>query len=401
MSPVVAVSSPSTAYLLARATSDTVPTGPGDVKYVLAPGHFGPAGDRPIYGLRLNVERIAGAARATIPSGTTRVIVVPWDYDAACSPVPFTRSARWISAELRGVVRAELRDRRHWVNGEPTLDVFSPTTSVYAPDHAPVFAYGRAIPADSTLTLAEMLIVADVLPNTVAMARDVPAALQPFVTWARANPGVAARHPAREIASTLGYSLQNRQMATVRHPASGTWRFRLQFDDHAPLTVYGRTWRAPSSGQYAVPRGPPPDPFDMPPYDRYSLLMSVSADSAGLLSSCEARGIYPERESYFTVHARPADSASRERVYLGDIELSAFSRVFTEDSVVRVIDAATFENYSARAQRNAPSEELITGRVTVEANGTARLAQADVLGDGRRITITGERVSLVVVTCGR
>ena len=59
----------------------------------------------------IRVERMGGPATGRIPAGVHDVVVVPWDYDPACRPLPWGKSARWVELSepvlFIAVLRAE------------------------------------------------------------------------------------------------------------------------------------------------------------------------------------------------------------------------------------------------------------------------------------------------------
>ena len=105
--------------------------GTGSVAFRVALGHFGPATDRQVFGLAIDVERVVGPAKRRLPTRIARVLIVPWDYGADCQPTPYARSVRWVSEGTRGMFSATLRPKAEWVGGVPTLDAFTPELDPY------------------------------------------------------------------------------------------------------------------------------------------------------------------------------------------------------------------------------------------------------------------------------
>ncbi len=396
MASVGAIATPATAFLLARAGSDTVRVGPGAVQFIVAPGHSGPASNRDIYGLELDVEAIAGPARALLPRRTTRAIVVPWDYDAGCRPVPFAPSVRWVSAGVRGVFRAELRPRSGWIDGVPTLDLFTPGTEPYAPGLRPLVGM-RRIASDSMLTPEEMLAVMDRLPEREAMHRDAAMAARGVYEWVRANPVRSRLFPAAEIARSLRFMERSATLATVRLATVGTYRVQMLVDGRAPLTLFARTTATPTGGE-VMRRDLPssPDPLVLPPFDAYSLLTFLAPTDGALPRDCSGR--YGERPTaYMTIAASPPVERTDGLAYVVNTQLEAFARTFPGDSALHGIAQQAFRLYMERRKRNETG--LVSGTIVVGADGSARLSQVETLADGRRVTLTGERVAPTTVTC--
>lgn len=139
------------AHFIAVATPDSVYAGAGTVKYAVAPGHSGPLGDRRIYGQVVRVERIGGLAAPLLQRSVSKVVVVPWDYAADCTPVPWTRSTAWLPANERGLLTATLRDSAFWTNGIPTFDVHTPDMQPY-PQRAAQQMRRRNAPLDTLMS---------------------------------------------------------------------------------------------------------------------------------------------------------------------------------------------------------------------------------------------------------
>ncbi len=191
-------------YFVSTGTSDTVFTGPGAVEVSAAPGHWGPGGDRAIYGQRLTVERFAGVnarfvARALAAAEST-VVAVPWDYDPACQPVPWSGSAA--STTVAGFVVAQPRPVTAWVGGVPVVDVFYVDHQPYF--HGRIFREGYRGPSEyeglgAPLAPAEMFALFDALPTWAAFQRDSAQALSPLQEWVRSHPLLHGRYPVRGI----------------------------------------------------------------------------------------------------------------------------------------------------------------------------------------------------------
>lgn len=103
----------STVLFIGNSTPDTVRTGPGDVHYRVSEGHFGRPGDRIIHGQSVEIESLSAVDRKILPPGVKRVVLVPWDYGADCSPTPWTGTARWITPRTPGLYHAQLRSKSH------------------------------------------------------------------------------------------------------------------------------------------------------------------------------------------------------------------------------------------------------------------------------------------------
>jgi hypothetical protein len=386
---VNALVSPTTAFLLARAGTDTMQTGPGGVRYIVAPGHSGPASDRTVYGLVLDVERVAGPARAQLPANATRAIIVPWDYEAGCTPVPYALSARWVEAGLRGVFRAELRPRAAWANGIPTLDVFTPRTQPYAPGMRPLDGFRRIAP-DSLLSLDETLDVFDRLPTREAMHNDATSAALRVFEWVRAHPLRASLYPVREISWTLHRMERMAALRDVRHPGVGTWWLQMEVTGRAaPLALYARTVATPTNGTYlrqseAAGKDGVPAPFTSHGY-----LAFLARTEESLPTDCASRYAQPSRAGYVTMRPGPPDSTTEGARYPVNVQLDAFARLFAPDSSLHHIAQLAFRSYMAFSRADTVA---LHGAIFPDGPGSARLTQMETLPDGRQVTITGHRM---------
>lgn len=112
---------------------DTVFTGPGSVNTSasVGPGHFGSGRPRPIYGQKVAVERVSRWSLPQLDGDVHTVVLVPWDYGPSCDPLPWSRSARWLTSADSGVFSGRLRPRDQWVEGLPTLDLYVPKFHPY------------------------------------------------------------------------------------------------------------------------------------------------------------------------------------------------------------------------------------------------------------------------------
>ena len=214
--PFLTVQMPRGVHLVGTVQADTVAAGPGDVRYAVSAGHYGPARERPIYGQVVEIERIGGLAARGLAPAVKRVVLVPWGYGPDCRPTPWTRSARWVAPGTRGLFTATLRDPAHWAGGLPTFDVHTPGGNPYPQAVAPGL-HDRT--ADSILAVHDYFSVLEMLP-TLEQARSSPAeAYQPLFRWAEQRPELARRYPASEI---LGYARHEIGSQRLQSPGGGS-----------------------------------------------------------------------------------------------------------------------------------------------------------------------------------
>jgi hypothetical protein len=208
-----------TTFLVGRALRDTIRTGPGSVRLGTPTqgGHWGPASSRTIFGQYVLVEQLGGKGAAAIESAFARsggreVIVVPWDYDPACQPVPWARSARWITATEPGFYRVRLRPESLWVAGRPVLDAFHADIEPYP--HAVLFQQGYrgtdALRRGPSLTASEYFELFAALPDWDRASREPAVALAELDAWERAHSVLARTYPAPEILTHVRRSLRPR-----------------------------------------------------------------------------------------------------------------------------------------------------------------------------------------------
>lgn len=97
---------------IGTALGDTLLAGPGAMRPIVAMGHTGFGQPREIFGQQVHVDRIGTRARHAFPAGTTEVVLVPWEFDAECSPVAWGRSARWLDPGTADSIAALAELRR-------------------------------------------------------------------------------------------------------------------------------------------------------------------------------------------------------------------------------------------------------------------------------------------------
>ena len=241
-------------YFLATALPDTLLAGAGTVGPGTEEGHFGTGTARPVYGQRVRVERVGRAWAARLPAGQEGLVLVPWDFDAACRPVFWSGSARWVQPGTRGLFRAVLRDRRDWSQGLPTLDVFDPDASPY-PSATAVrrdlsFARRGGAAALPLLTAEELLDLMSRLPTYDSLEAEPDAAVAPLRAWARAHPALARSWPASDVLHFVRYSATLARVRQISSPMAGTFRVTVLFGTGDSTVMYARADPHPRSAIY-------------------------------------------------------------------------------------------------------------------------------------------------------
>lgn len=247
---------------IGRAASDTMLAGVGDMRVRHREGFD--AG--PVYGQVVRVERLSPAAspelRAALERAGGRVVLVPWDYMADCSPIQRRSGARWLADGASGLFEMRLRERAHWANDIPTLDVVGIQFWPYVEGLKGGMGF-RGMPVDDSrssqpwLSPAELLTLHALRPTMEEVEARPDSAFAPLRAWAVANPVLAAREPA---VAMLRYA--ERMVADVKFraravPLAGTYHVTVWIAGGVPLgsegappdsaTFYVRTARHPTS----------------------------------------------------------------------------------------------------------------------------------------------------------
>lgn len=381
------------AFLIGTGAGDTVRAGVGTVRYRVAPGHSGPAGDRAIFGQVVNVERVTGIDTLRLPASTRRVILVPWDYGADCTPTPFMRSARWLSTESRGLYDGVLRERSQWVDGVPTLDVFTPDHQPY-PGRSPRFL---GAPVETMLSLDELFPLLTLLPDARLLQDSAEQAIAPLMAWARANPATARRAPMAGAISFANYMARIARVRRVNVPVLGTYRVQVDIPANGRREFFVRTEAKPD-GEWHVTRSasPPPDPTVIPPAEGYTILAVTGRSASALPTGCDDRTM--DQEGYLYVMAQPAETGPAGVMWQGMIEFNLLARALPRDSaLLQPFARAWNDEYTRRYRAQLPDEA--PAQFTLPAGAPMRVQTDFVAADGRRLQLRGERVSTDVTRC--
>ena len=125
-SPIRVLRSAQVVELIAIATPRTVEAGAGPVepkdqsdRPIRRPG--------PIFGQVVRAQRVHVDYLQRLglrsPSQPVDVVVVPWGSNGSCSRMIVPGRGPWFDAGSRALIFGELRERRHWVGGRPTIDL--------------------------------------------------------------------------------------------------------------------------------------------------------------------------------------------------------------------------------------------------------------------------------------
>lgn len=191
-------------YFVGRAQPETVRVGPSGARTEPALGNLGGSTTIPAFGQVVRVERVAGNDSTALERTFTRlasrdVVVVPWDYDPACAPLPWRQGALWVRDTSVGFYRVRTRPESLWVGGRPVADAFH---AAYEP-----YPHGRHQEAGSRvaggrrpwLTPDEYFDLVAVLPTGSRLARDRIGAARALDDWEHRHPELVGRYPATEM----------------------------------------------------------------------------------------------------------------------------------------------------------------------------------------------------------
>lgn len=407
----IPVARPAYVAFTGRATADTVAAGTGGLTYTYAPGHFGvstSAGS--VYGQVVRVHRLAPNAPPAIGAAVRRaggrVVLVPWDYDASCDPVPWARSARWLPDGVGGYFEARLRERAHWVGDVPTLDVFAPQFTPYT---ATRVGSGAASPAvtpvtPEVLTPDELLDVRATLPTDRALRGDVDSAYAPLRAWAAAHPALAARAPLRELLQAASARAAYDRFVHRPVPLAGTYRVTVWLADTARTapgvsvgdssTFYVRTAAHPSSPAGGMGTWP----------GMYVLTCATTTEAAlptmRPWGGCAAAS-GPAAEGYVAVSDTVWTDGPGRRVRGGSIDVVVADAAFAA-RVRRILDARLgFGPFDDARRRPTPDagdpRRFLPGAFTEAADGRVTFAWAYGTTGTPALRVTAERVSAVVL----
>jgi hypothetical protein len=384
---------------IGRADGDTVLAGAGSIRYATEGGHYGPGRARPIYGQIIRVDRVDRAAPAALRQAFERghrsVVLVPWDYAADCERVPWNRSARWLPAGTVGMFNGALRDRAHWVDGRPTLDV-TPEVAVYPPApamHSRLEHHGRG----QLLSAEELFALYELLPDDDRVHAAPDSAIAPVLRWAGANPDLARRPPARDMIRTLLLRTDELRYGRQPSPLVGTWRVVYRAGDGDSVAFFARTELHPTSTRRAR-GGQDPDTGIgvLRPVIGHALLVQAAPTIATLPVRRGASEPEFAMQGYFQMLDSPLVATADSTVFAGWIDLDdKAARLARDTTTRRALEAAGRYKSALRRmafQRNEPTN---FGRFVITPDGQA-VFEMTLERDGAVVlTVRAERVSPV------
>jgi hypothetical protein len=251
--------------MLATPTGDTIHAGPGDLKQGEGAGHAGNGQRITIFGQRFTIQKIGGPESAGLESATGAVLV-PWDYDASCQPVPWARSALWLKSTDTLLLSVRLRDHAHWAGGIPTFDVTGVSQSVYSGLWWQARPTYTSVGADSTTPVnspAELFEFLSRLPTTAEVLTGDEQVLDAINSWAFDHPEIISRAPAAGRLEGLRRRVRTARFMTQPLPFLGTWRLEIRVRSGGQAVRWLRTasepflpWTGPASHSATDASGP-------------------------------------------------------------------------------------------------------------------------------------------------
>jgi hypothetical protein len=199
-------------YFVGTALRDTALAGRGAVIPSAYGGHWGRGTPRDVYGQVVRIELLPEDAPRELNdrAGDQTIIVVPWDYDAECTPTYWSRSAAWVEAGLEDFYTVRLRPERLGTGGPHVADAFFADIRPYP--HGPFYRAGYrgtdALQQRAALTPREYFSLYSVLPTASELRDGSGIALRGIERWAAAHPDLAARYPADQILASIRQRLQ-------------------------------------------------------------------------------------------------------------------------------------------------------------------------------------------------
>lgn len=207
------------------ATPDTMRAGRGRYWY----GSWLPFGGRSIHGQVVRVERLSPSADPALAEAVRRsggrIVVVPWAYSTTCQRMRWEGSARWLAPDTRGLFGAWLRDRAHWADGVPTVDLRPGNPAYHGIPYTGEPGQARALVRPAPwLAPEELLGLLAVRPTYEDVSSEPDAAVAPLRRWAAANPTLATHEPAKSILASAERSARRARAARRMFDLAGTWR---------------------------------------------------------------------------------------------------------------------------------------------------------------------------------
>ncbi|MDQ3950555.1 MAG: hypothetical protein M3282_09420 [Gemmatimonadota bacterium] len=395
-------------YFVGYARADTLPVSAADLP--VDPFHRGAARPSdwrpPAFGQSARVRRIGGTVtadrrgeleRALVTSDSV-VVLVPWETDIGCAPMPWRASARWMRARTEGLFRGRLRARTAWVRGIPTLDVLSPTIEPYPSGPSGTSSRPSSIARGPWLTPVELFELFQALPIDSMLRRQPEAATEPLRRWAESNPTLAARYPAAEILRQARWGVYHYRTRLTPLPLAGTYRFTVGLSDGQSFSFYARTETVPAGTWEDAQVASEADSLDWfrsvthPPAGYYAEAFAARTERELPRTRTEAERRHQPYYS-FQIGASPSDDErGGVQHWRGAVDFAWEALpVLATDSASRARLRELAE--LTRQVSNLGDPRALPATFRRSPNGRVEVRQQLRLRDGRVLTIRGVRVS--------
>lgn len=376
---------------------DTVLAGPGALKPGNALGHFGRGDRRTIYGQLAMLGEVPSRTARVLPEAARTVVLVPWDYAADCSLVPWNRSAVWLTPGQEGLLSAALRPQEHWVDGMPTFDIFRPERQPYDPSNEELG--GSDSIAMTALPPQRLMHLLDSLPS----ASTDTLVLRRVFDRLHGDATLRDRYPVMTLISAAVSGIETARMEGIRPPFAGTLKLELSFEGGPWRTLWARTDPSPThlNGERWADDVEPTDPLTPRLYDGYTLYLHTSAERISLPHHCMERG--RTGYGYVNVPRHAADAHLSPGRWSIGFEESMIENVFTADDRAR---ADSQRDLKARLNdvriRRDTSEWTPRYGLHVERSrrgGAATFSGSMTFEGHGRIRVRGAQVDTLTVSC--
>ncbi len=225
------------------------------------------------FGQLVDIDRLSLRRPADMPPGERRVVLVPWGLGSNCGLTRWIASSRWLPIGMRGILYGSLRERRHWVQGIPTADVWVIRGHPIWPENPS--------PADSATTMnaQQALDLLDALPSDSSLQAAPSEAFRGFQAKLSARPRLHEKSVA--TVDAVREHIRDLTARALPMPAGGTYRLQIRSSSGTVYTLLIRT--SASALNATVMYNPPQSDPTRPLHDFLSLRPSsvTLAMSAG------------------------------------------------------------------------------------------------------------------------
>jgi hypothetical protein len=240
--PTLTLRDPKVIELIGVPTGGGVEAGAGPIRPV-------DENDRPlrhlpkVLGYVVRTHRVhadfVGRVGMSAPTDSLEVVLVPWSANASCGPM-VPAEQRHALTEKRALFFGQLRERKHWVAGKPTIDLLTPGPNVYRGGE-----YGGA---DSAPTPDQLLDLSEAMPiYPIRTPTDTShPELRALRRWMREHPSLRARAPVRSIVALELMRAEERRIRGSAHAVAGTWRFHLLLSPRDSVALVARSDAKPT-----------------------------------------------------------------------------------------------------------------------------------------------------------